>query len=94
VATGAFHVYHQYTIRVAGHDRDLFSAEMSKQGIGNGVYYPTPVHLLPSFSHTFDLPETTRATKEVISIPVHPSLSEEDLEKIVAVINSIAAAGS
>jgi dTDP-4-amino-4,6-dideoxygalactose transaminase len=94
VAIGAFHVYHQYTIRVTGHDRDLFSAEMSKQGIGNGVYYPTPVHLLPSFSHAFDLPETTRATKEVISIPVHPSLSEEDLEKIVAVINSIATAGS
>jgi dTDP-4-amino-4,6-dideoxygalactose transaminase len=58
------------------------------------VYYPTPVHLLPSFGHIFDLPETTLATKEVISIPVHPSLSNGDLETIVSVINSIASAGA
>lgn len=94
VAPGAFHVYHQYTIRVVGHDRDAFAAEMIKQGVGNGVYYPIPVHRLPSFSHTFDLPETTRVSKEVLSIPVHPSLSQGDLEKIVSVVNSIAAAGA
>ena len=94
VAPGAFHVYHQYTIRVVGHDRDAFAAEMTKRGVGNGVYYPTPVHRLPSFDHTFDLPETTLATKEVLSIPVHPSLSTENLETIVSVINSIAAAGA
>ena len=94
VAPGAFHVYHQYTIRVVGHDRDAFAAEMTKRGVGNGVYYPTPVHRLPSFDHTFDLPETTLATKEVLSIPVHPSLSTEDLETIVSVVNSIAAAGA
>jgi dTDP-4-amino-4,6-dideoxygalactose transaminase len=94
VAPGAFHVYHQYTIRVVGHDRDAFAAEMTKCGVGNGVYYPTPVHELPSFRHTFDLPDTTRMTKEVLSIPVHPSLSTEDLETIVSVINSIAAAGA
>jgi perosamine synthetase len=94
VAPGAFHVYHQYTIRVIGHDRDSFAAEMTSRGVGNGVYYPTPVHLLPSFGHIFDLPETTLATKEVISIPVHPSLSNGDLETIVSVINSIASAGA
>jgi perosamine synthetase len=94
VAPGAFHVYHQYTIRVVGHDRDAFAAEMTKQGVGNGVYYPIPVHKLPSFGLSFDLPETTRATKEVLSIPVHPSLSQEDLETIVSVINSIASAGA
>jgi dTDP-4-amino-4,6-dideoxygalactose transaminase len=42
----------------------------------------------------FDLPETNRICKEVISIPVHPSLSEENLEKIVTEINSMAEAGS
>jgi dTDP-4-amino-4,6-dideoxygalactose transaminase len=94
VSPGAFHVYHQYTIRVIGHDRDAFAAEMVKRGVGNGVYYPIPVHQLPSFGHTFDLPETTRATNEVLSIPVHPSLSQGDLETIVSVVNSIAAAGS
>lgn len=93
VAPGAFHVYHQYTIRVVGHDRDAFGAEMTKRGVGNGVYYPIPVHRLPSFGHTFDLPNTTSAANEVLSIPVHPALSESDLETIVSVINSIAAAG-
>jgi perosamine synthetase len=93
VAPGAFHVYHQYTIRVVGHDRDAFAVEMTKRGVGNGVYYPVPVHELPSFGLSFDLPETTRAAKEVLSIPVHPALSHGDLETIVSVINSIAAAG-
>ena len=93
VAPGAIHVYHQYTIRVVGHNRDAFGAEMIKRGVGNGVYYPIPVHRLPSFGLTFDLPNTTSATNEVLSIPVHPALSQGDLETIVSVTNSIAAAG-
>jgi len=94
VAPGAVHVYHQYTIRVVGHDRDAFGEEMTKRGVGNGVYYPIPVHRLPSFGLTFDLPNTTSAAKEVLSIPVHPALSQDDLETIVSVINSIASAGA
>lgn len=94
VPEGYFHVYHQYTIRVPGHDRDTFASEMGKRGVGNGVYYPIPVHKLPSFGLTFDLPETTSAAKEVLSIPVHPALSQGDLEVVVSVINSIAAAGA
>ena len=93
VSPGAIHVYHQYTIRIVGHDRDKFAAEMNKRGVGNGVYYPVPVHLLSSFSRKFDLPETRRACQEVLSIPVHPSLSESELQKIVSVVNSIAASG-
>ena len=94
VAPKAFHVYHQYTIRTVGLDRDIFAAELQRQGIGNGVYYPTPVHRLPSFNLSFDLPETALACKEVLSIPVHPSLSQEDLEKIVTTINAITSAGA
>lgn len=94
VAPNAFHVYHQYTIRIIGHSRDAFADEMTKRGIGNGVYYPIPVHELNSFGLDLDLPETTRASKEVLSIPVHPSLSQGDLETIVNVINSIATAGA
>ncbi len=93
VAPNAFHVYHQYTIRIVGLDRDLFAAELLRQGVGNGVYYPIPVHRLPSFDLSFDLPETTLACKEVLSIPVHPSLSQGELEKIVTTINVIASAG-
>lgn len=94
VAPNAIHVYHQYTIRILGHARDAFAVEMTKRGVGNGVYYPIPVHELESFGLNLDLPETTRASKEVLSIPVHPSLSQGELETIVSVINSIAAAGA
>lgn len=90
----ATHVYHQYTIRVLGHNRDKFAEEMTKRGVGNGVYYPIPVHQLPSFKLNFDLPNTTAACDEVISIPVHPSLSQQELETVVQVINSIANAGA
>jgi perosamine synthetase len=94
VAPNAIHVYHQYTIRILGHSRDAFADEMNKRGVGNGVYYPTPVHELDSFRIKLDLRETTRASKEVLSIPVHPSLSPRELETIVSVINSIASAGA
>jgi len=94
VAPSAFHVYHQYTIRIEGQSRDDFLAEMNKRGIGCGVYYPKAVHRLPSYNEGGDLPETERACSEVISIPVHPSLTEQELEKIVTVINSISTAGS
>lgn len=94
VARGAFHVYHQYTIRIVSSNRDAFVSEMSKRGVGAGVYYPTPVHRLASYNQKSDLQETSLACKEVISIPVHPSLTQRHLEKIVTVVNSIASAGS
>ena len=94
VAPSAVHVYHQYTIRIPGNSRDEFALEMTKRGVGNGVYYPIPVHKLQSFGLKMELPETTRACKEVLSIPVHPSLSQGELETIVSVINSIAGAGA
>lgn len=94
VTPGATHVYHQYTIRIVGHDRDKFSEEMTKRGVGSGVYYPIPVHQLPSFGHKFELPNTTAACKEVLSIPVHPALTQQELESVVEVINSIANAGA
>ena len=94
VAVGAVHVYHQYTIRVPGHDRDAFVAALAEQWRGVGVYYPTPVHALPSFGLTLDLPETARAADEVISLPVHPSLTPAELETIVEAVNAIARAGA
>mgnify|MGYP000967590530 CR=1 FL=1 len=94
VAEGAEHVYHQYTIRVPGHDRDAFMVALAELGVGSGVYYPTPVHALPSFDLSLDLPETRRAAQEVISLPVHPALSDEDVERVVVAVNEVAAAGA
>lgn len=94
VADGAVHVYHQYTVRVPGHDRDEFAAEIGRRGVGSGVYYPIPNHRLPSFGLSLDLPETERAAREVLSLPVHPALTEAELETVVSVVNAVAKAGS
>ncbi len=94
VAEGATHVYHQYTIRVP-QDRDGFAGALaSEHGVGSGVYYPIPNHQLPSFGLDLELPETSRACAEVLSLPVHPSLSQGDLERIVAAVDAVAGAGA
>lgn len=94
VAPGAVHVYHQYTVRVAD-DRDGFAKALAEEhGVDSGVYYPTPVHRLPSFGRASDLPETERAAAEVLSLPVHPGLEPGDVERIVNAVNTLARAGS
>lgn len=94
VAAGAEHVYHQYTIRISD-DRDGFAAALREEyEIGSGVYYPIPNHRLPSFKRTENLPNTEIASREVLSLPVHPSLDGEDLERIVTAVNKLAGAGA
>lgn len=94
IADGATHVFHQYTVRVVDHDRDAFAAELTKRGVGNGVYYPTPIHRLPSFAQTLNLPVTELAASQVLSLPVYPSLTKRQLESIVSAVNTVAKAGS
>ncbi|MFF9347769.1 DegT/DnrJ/EryC1/StrS family aminotransferase [Streptomyces sp. NPDC014734] len=100
VAEGAGHVYHQYTIRVdeeSGADRDTVSRALRERGIGNAVYYPTPVHRLAPFrtgekvlGHTAgELPETERAAAQALSVPVHPMLTAEELGRLTAAVNEI-----
>jgi len=93
-AEGAVHVFHQYTVRVVDHDRDAFAAELGKRGVGSGVYYPTPIHRLPSFKLELDLPTTEVAAAQVLSLPVYPSLTQRQLEAIVEAVNAVAKAGS
>ncbi len=97
VDEGAYHVYHQYTIRVQG-GQDEFQAGLKEHGVGSGVYYPIPIHRLRPFLDAdgnvgpWKLPETDKAAGEVISLPIMPSLTDEDLERIVAAVNEVAAA--
>jgi len=93
-AEGAVHVFHQYTVRVVDHDRDAFAVELGKRGVGSGVYYPTPIHRLPSFKLKLDLPTTEVAATQVLSLPVYPSLAQRQLEAIVEAVNAVAKAGS
>lgn len=93
VVPGAVHVYHQYTIRVIGLNRDDFALQLAKRGVGTGIYYPVPNHRLPAYDRDTDLPETERATREVLSLPIYPSLSEEQLVHIAESVNAVASAG-
>lgn len=96
VLDGAVHVYHQYTIRVP-EDRDGFvTALKAEHNVGAGVYYPIPNHRLTSlapYAPGLDLPETEKAAREVVSLPIHPSLSQNDLDRIVNAVNTVAKAG-
>lgn len=94
VAPGARHVYHQYTVRVPG-DRDGARERLAARGVGSEVYYPTPIHRLRPYLDddgrpgAWDLPQTERATAQVLSLPIHPALSRPELTRIVDAVNSI-----
>ena len=90
VAPGATHVYHQYTIRVPD-ERDQFAERLKDKGVGSGIYYPVPIHRLPAFDRDLDLPSTEVAAAEVLSLPIHPGLSQKDLEVVATTVNEVAA---
>jgi dTDP-4-amino-4,6-dideoxygalactose transaminase len=80
------HVYHQYTIRIPDGRRDIVAIRLRERGVGTGVHYAVPVHKQPFYQelgYEQDQPEAERAAREVLCLPVHPSLTEMDLETIV-----------
>jgi dTDP-4-amino-4,6-dideoxygalactose transaminase len=88
---GYLHVYHQYTARIA-HDRDGALERLNQAGIGARVYYPLPVHQQPLYRQLGfqdSLPVAETASQEVLSLPVHPALSEEELDKIVSEVSKL-----
>ncbi len=94
VADGAVHVYHQYTVRVA-EDRDgLAKALKDEYNVGSGMFYPVPNHRLKPFQVDAHLEGTEQAARECLSLPVHPSLTPHDLERIVEAVNALAKAGA
>lgn len=94
VADGARHVYHQYTIRVPEGRRDAVREGLAERRVDSAVYYPTPIHRLTPYQDTggvrrADLPETDRAAAEVLSLPVHPQLGPNDLDRVVHAVNAL-----
>ncbi|MBM4430760.1 MAG: DegT/DnrJ/EryC1/StrS family aminotransferase [Chloroflexi bacterium] len=90
-APGHRHAYHQYTVRVPKR-RDQMLAHLRERGIGTGIYYPVPVHKQAAYQrlgYRDHLPVTEEACVEVLSLPVHPALSQDDLEHIVEGVNSL-----
>lgn len=94
VREGYGHVWHQYTIRVdRGRDRDAAVKQLNDAGVGTGIFYPVPanrqVHLQAMGLGNVTLPVAEQLAREVISLPVHPQLSQADLETIVAEVNKL-----
>jgi len=90
---GTTHVYHQYTIRVS--QRDAFADRLKERGVGSAIYYPIPVHRQkPFIARGYgdeQFPVTERLTEEVLSIPVHPSLTEDEVATVIGAVNETAA---
>lgn len=80
------HAFHQYVIRVA--DRDDLRAHLAAQGIGTAVLYPQPIHTQPAYGGKIrtagELPVTEQAARELLCLPMHPWLSDEDVQRITA----------
>ncbi|CAM3411112.1 hypothetical protein STAL104432_22235 [Streptomyces albus] len=71
--------------------RDAVRRHLEAEGVGCAVYYPTPIHRLKPYAHLgAELPVTDRAAAEVLSLPVHPSLTPGDLDQIVAAVTRAA----
>jgi len=85
VMEGAYHVYHQYTIRVP--HRDAVQEQLKSRGIASTVYYPLPLHLQPVFKglgyKLGDFPESEKAAEEALSLPMFPELKPSEQDCVV-----------
>jgi dTDP-4-amino-4,6-dideoxygalactose transaminase len=90
VAAGATHVYHQYTIRAPR--RDALADHLRRQGIGTMIYYPYPLHRQAVYAGLGyaegSLPESERAGREVLSLPIYPELSDAQIAQVAQAIRS------
>jgi perosamine synthetase len=92
---GRHHVYHQYTVRVS-RGRDALLRYLRDRDIEATVFYARPVHKQPlyrSLGYAQRLPVAERLSREVLSLPVHPGLSREDLEAVASAVREGLAAG-
>ncbi len=87
-APGNLHTYHQFTIRY--HQRDALQQYLKEHGIATAVYYPLPLHLQEAYQNLGyqqgDFPHAERAANEVLSLPVHPDLREEQIHYVAAMV--------
>lgn len=89
------HVFHQYTIRVTDEfrtTRDEVIRKLSDAGIGTSIYYPLPIHQQPFYKelgYNESLPVSEKLCKEVVSLPIHPSVTFEDIDFIADTIRRL-----
>ncbi|MEM6718455.1 MAG: DegT/DnrJ/EryC1/StrS family aminotransferase [Bacteroidota bacterium] len=84
------HVYHQYTLRVLDTDRDALVKHLNENGIPCGVYYPIPLHAQKAYTderyNEADFPVTNQLVKEVISLPMHTELDDDQIAFITKTV--------
>lgn len=85
------HVYHQYTVRVLEEHRDVFRQKLTSKGIPTDIYYPIPVHRLPSFGSKELLPNTEQVARTCFSLPMHPGLTKSQVGRVIRSVNEVAA---
>jgi dTDP-4-amino-4,6-dideoxygalactose transaminase len=93
VAADVRHVYHQYVVR--SERRDELREALRARGVGTLVHYPVPVHAQPAYAGRAcadDLPDTTRAAREVLSLPMFPELTDAEIEAVIAAVRACAPA--
>ena len=76
--------YHLYWIRVK--NRDQFRKKMNNVGIETGIHY-RPVHTFSMFNYNNHLPITEKVSNELVTIPIHPSLDDNEIKKIITAVN-------
>lgn len=94
-APGTGHVWHQYTVRISPDlaHRDAFALGLEQAGIGTGVHYPVPLHRASAYLTPVDLPNTDTAAAQVLSLPVHPNLTPQQIQDIAAAVEMLVRAG-
>lgn len=91
---GREHVWHQYTVMLpVGADRDAFIASLAAAGVGSGIYYPKPVYDYDTYRDRADVirsetPVAEEAARRCVSLPVHPYVTEADLDTIAAAVRA------
>lgn len=86
---GRRHAYHQYTIRCE--NRDRLREHLEAADVGTGVYYPAPIHQLGAYEdYDADVPAAERAAGSVLSLPVHPGLSADEVDHVLESVRSAA----
>ena len=94
-APGRHHVYQMYTVKLKGADRTKLLAELREQGIGASVHFDPPVHTQPFYAERFgsdklDLPVTRRVSASIVTLPMYPTMSEDDVSYVAQAANAAA----
>jgi dTDP-4-amino-4,6-dideoxygalactose transaminase len=91
VAAGARHVYHLYVVRVR--NRNSLQADLSRRGIATGIHYPVPLPLLKAYAYLghreSDFPVASRLKDQILSLPIHGSMSDAELEYVIDTVRSL-----